>query len=214
MKENYEQHQMAIAQSKTPSCDCTKYNGGQCYNCLNGGHEICDSGQGKCSLSDRKTYAQLETRLRQAEAALAELDPLDVYEKTIEIEKRWKQRAEQAEADLAKAREDAGQHWVYAAVEACAPFIERVVDGSNEVSRPHLRYMLGELRLRRMSATKACRWLGWIQAAIYADGSATLEQLKAINKAASDAAIDRALKGNIEPNSRMERATPRYVTGE
>jgi hypothetical protein len=31
------------------NCDCTKYNGGQCYNCLNGHHEICDSGQGRCS---------------------------------------------------------------------------------------------------------------------------------------------------------------------
>ena len=29
----------------------------------------------------------------------SELDPLDVYEKTIEIEKHWKQRAEQAEAE-------------------------------------------------------------------------------------------------------------------
>ena len=34
-----------------PTCDCTKYNGGQCYNCLNGHHEICDSGQGVCSKS-------------------------------------------------------------------------------------------------------------------------------------------------------------------
>ena len=31
------------------SCDCIKYNGGQCYNCLNGAHDICDGGQGRCS---------------------------------------------------------------------------------------------------------------------------------------------------------------------
>jgi hypothetical protein len=31
------------------TCDCTKYNGGPCYNCLNGAHNICDNGQGKCS---------------------------------------------------------------------------------------------------------------------------------------------------------------------
>ena len=39
------------------------------------------------------------TQIRSAFDALAELDPLDVYEKTIEIEKHWKQRAEQAEAE-------------------------------------------------------------------------------------------------------------------
>lgn len=25
-------------------CQCTSYNGGQCYNCLNGAHDICDDG--------------------------------------------------------------------------------------------------------------------------------------------------------------------------
>ena len=23
-------------------CACTGYNGGQCYNCINGAHELCD----------------------------------------------------------------------------------------------------------------------------------------------------------------------------
>jgi len=26
------------------SCKCTAYNGGQCYNCLNGAHDLCDAG--------------------------------------------------------------------------------------------------------------------------------------------------------------------------
>lgn len=25
-------------------CNCKEYNGGQCYNCLNGAHEFCDGG--------------------------------------------------------------------------------------------------------------------------------------------------------------------------
>ncbi len=28
-------------------CSCTSYNGGQCYNCLNGAHDICE-GEVKC----------------------------------------------------------------------------------------------------------------------------------------------------------------------
>ena len=29
-------------------CDCTSYNGGPCYNCINGHHEICDNGSRVC----------------------------------------------------------------------------------------------------------------------------------------------------------------------
>ncbi len=47
----------ALVDSDHASCDCTKYNGGQCYNCLNGGHDICDSGRGRCS----RTPARKET---------------------------------------------------------------------------------------------------------------------------------------------------------
>lgn len=32
-----------------PSCNCTLYNGGQCYNCLNGAHRICGDGSGRCN---------------------------------------------------------------------------------------------------------------------------------------------------------------------
>ena len=28
-------------------CSCTSYNGGQCYNCLNGAHSTCSS-KNKC----------------------------------------------------------------------------------------------------------------------------------------------------------------------
>ena len=47
------------------------------------------------------------TQIRSAFDALAELDPLDVYEKTIEIEKHWKQRVTEAEAKLAAERDKA-----------------------------------------------------------------------------------------------------------
>lgn len=32
-------------------CTCRAYNGGQCYNCLNGAHDICtpQRGQHKCN---------------------------------------------------------------------------------------------------------------------------------------------------------------------
>ena len=33
--------------SRLHPCKCTSYNGGQCYNCLNGAHDIC-SGTPKC----------------------------------------------------------------------------------------------------------------------------------------------------------------------
>jgi hypothetical protein len=43
-----------LIEKASTSCDCTKYNGGQCYNCLNGGHDICDDGRGVCSKTGRK----------------------------------------------------------------------------------------------------------------------------------------------------------------
>jgi hypothetical protein len=35
-------------------CDCTSYNGGQCYNCLNGFHSHCE-GKKKCETKDSKS---------------------------------------------------------------------------------------------------------------------------------------------------------------
>lgn len=34
-------------------CKCTDYNGTQCYNCLNGAHDICDSRK-KCKTRKAK----------------------------------------------------------------------------------------------------------------------------------------------------------------
>jgi hypothetical protein len=34
-------------------CKCTGYNGGQCYNCLNGAHELC-SCKPKCKSPNAK----------------------------------------------------------------------------------------------------------------------------------------------------------------
>lgn len=33
-----------IAQPVLHPCQCKAYNGGQCYNCLNGAHDICQHG--------------------------------------------------------------------------------------------------------------------------------------------------------------------------
>lgn len=33
-------------------CTCTSYNGGQCYNCLNGAHHICEAKR-KCGFKTR-----------------------------------------------------------------------------------------------------------------------------------------------------------------
>jgi hypothetical protein len=34
-------------------CTCDSYNGDQCYNCLNGAHNICE-GETKCNRSRKK----------------------------------------------------------------------------------------------------------------------------------------------------------------
>jgi hypothetical protein len=77
-------------------------------------------------------------------------------------------------------------HWVYAAAEAHYPLVVRVSDGRTHYARDHLTYMLNEICNRAMSPTKACRWLGWVQASLCFAGIATLDELKAINKAATD----------------------------
>lgn len=62
---------IAPVQQSEPSCDCTKYNGGQCYNCLNGAHRICDSGQGRCSMTDAPRIDEEGMRLLRALRPLA-----------------------------------------------------------------------------------------------------------------------------------------------
>lgn len=34
-------------------CTCTSYNGKQCYNCLNGAHDICSANK-KCNRAKQK----------------------------------------------------------------------------------------------------------------------------------------------------------------
>ncbi len=57
------------------TCDCTKYNGGQCYNCLNGAHHICDSGQGHCSFT-AESLRQQAGEIARLQSALAERESI------------------------------------------------------------------------------------------------------------------------------------------
>lgn len=50
----------------------------------------------------------------------------------------------------------------------------------------HLIEMRDRMMAGNMSYGKLCRWLGWAQAAIVANGVATLEMVKAINKCHAD----------------------------
>ena len=77
------------------------------------------------------------------------------------------------------------RHWVYSVAEAHRPLIAKMTTIYGHTGSLHLLYMLDEIASGKMSPTKACRWLGWMQAAIHRDGKATLAELKAINKNAS-----------------------------
>ena len=82
----------------------------------------------------------------------------------------------------------APRHWVFAAAEAHRPLLEKWATVRHDaLCRDHARWMLDKIRDEGFSATKACRWLGWVQAALNLDG-VPLDELKRINKAASDAA--------------------------
>lgn len=75
--------------------------------------------------------------------------------------------------------------WVYAAAEDCRSYIEPFTGGRQFDTRQHLLEMLDKIKAG-MSPTKACRWLGWIQACLYCHGQMTLESAKHINKSASE----------------------------
>lgn len=77
------------------------------------------------------------------------------------------------------------RHWVYAAAEDCRDLVQMVPVGESHVYREHLIYMLDEIAKGEMSSTKACRWLGWVQAALYMHSIVPLEDLKRINRAAA-----------------------------
>lgn len=53
---------------------------------------------------------------------------------------------------------------------------------SGELSLEHCRQMLSTMMVTPFSYGKLCRWLGWMQAACVANGYATLEEMKQINK--------------------------------
>lgn len=78
----------------------------------------------------------------------------------------------------------APKHWVYAAAEAHRTFVLGMSKTSGDNGSLHLLKMLDQIKAG-MSPTKACRWLGWIQASLAASGDMTLDELKAINKNAS-----------------------------
>lgn len=50
----------------------------------------------------------------------------------------------------------------------------------------HAIWLLRELKAERTSENKAHRWLGWAQCILVFHGLGTLEDMKQINKAASD----------------------------
>lgn len=58
--------------------------------------------------------------------------------------------------------------------------------GDEPYSHPHLHWMLIALMTEEVTGDKAHRWLGWVQCAIVVGGGATLEQMKAANKRASE----------------------------
>lgn len=53
----------AIAAPSAGACDCTVYNGGPCYNCINGVHHICDDGNRVCPAA-RSTASQINAEAR------------------------------------------------------------------------------------------------------------------------------------------------------
>lgn len=79
-------------------------------------------------------------------------------------------------------------HWVFDALEACRPVIsgsKKIEDGPFVWHRSHLLKMLDRVRDGTMSSTKACRWLGWIQACLCFSGALDLEGAKEMNRIAS-----------------------------
>lgn len=48
----------APSSTRRTACDCTSYNGGPCYNCINGAHHICDSGKRVCPAAVSATTRQ------------------------------------------------------------------------------------------------------------------------------------------------------------
>ena len=96
-------------------------------------------------------------------------------------------------------------HWVFAAAGLMRGFASRMPMGAGHphLDRGHVFWMLDQIRDAGMSATKACRWLGWVQAAVCASRVATLDEIKDINRIASDA----------HPAPQETQASPLSTTG-
>lgn len=62
--------------------------------------------------------------------------------------------------------------------------------GSGPLGYPHIYDMYTRIRTDGFSYAKQCRWLGWAQAAVVASGSATLQDMKDINRKHQIAEID------------------------
>lgn len=86
---------------------------------------------------------------------------------------------------LAALSEQQERHWVYAAAEAHRHRLGYLEMGDRATESKHIAWMLDQIRDAGFSPTKACRWLGWVQAALYQAGI-PLEELKAINRVTSE----------------------------
>lgn len=80
----------------------------------------------------------------------------------------------------------ADRHWVYEAADRHRQLVLKMPASLGALGSDHIGWMIGQVAAGKMSPTKACRWLGWIQAALCAAGVLSLDEAKAINKAASD----------------------------
>jgi len=90
-----------------------------------------------------------------------------------------------ADAARSATSEQQPRHWVYAAAEAHRHRLGYLEMGDRATESKHIEWMLDQIRDAGFSPTKACRWLGWVQAALYQAGI-PLEELKAINRIASE----------------------------
>ncbi len=71
------------------------------------------------------------------------------------------------------------------AVTPMRTYVAMVPEGDGPCNRKHLFEMLAKIGSGEVAGEKAHRWLAWVQAACCAAGAGTLEDFKAINKAAN-----------------------------
>lgn len=135
-------------------------------------------------------------------------DPTKVHE-LIRDNAVLRSQLKQAESKLDAARTtiyNAEHHWVFNAAEMMKPIVERIqalsgvasseahVYGSH--SRPHLLWMLEQIQRGDFSATKACRWLGWVQSACVRHAITSLDEMKKLNYLAQEA--QEAINGELQ----------------